>query len=313
MKLIEQHILYLLENRGIVNVPGIGVFVCRRRSACFDGNSLAAPGVSVYFESFSDGSDDLSDSIAKAESLHIEEAKALVKQEIDDIISSVNSKGGVDFCGIGNLYVTDEGELDFSINSYLGIDCWLPELSLKPIIAQEKELAANTVSTESREEFMRSLRRTASSAAAIAVFVLIAFIVSQLPQRTYDRQQASIGFEQPAPTSLPTTAPQPATDAALVLIFNTPEDASCDVDAVEPEPEIQQPIAEQTATQGRYCLIIASLATRAEADKFMASHSGNLSLLEKDGRYRVVAASSDDYNALEALRSEYASAWICRR
>lgn len=310
MRLVEHHILYLIESRGIVNVPGLGTFVSQRRSASFDGNTLLAPCVATHFEPVTEADDELAQSIARAESMSLEESNVLIEQEINDIIAEINSTGAYDLCGKGTIYIADEGELTFSADTaYNSIDSWLPQLSLKPIISKAKESPAEEISKESRAEFLRSLSRTASSAAAIAVFILLAFIVSQLPQRNHERQEAGIVLEQMTSTALPTTAYQQPADAALVLIFNTPEDASCEILEELPDKTIE----EQIAPQGRYCLIIASLATRAEADKFLASHSGNLSLLEKDGRYRVVAASSDDYSALESLRSDYASAWICRR
>ena len=70
----------------------------------------------------------------------------------------------------------------------------------------------------------------------------------------------------------------------------------------------------------KYCVIIASLTSRAQAEKFIAS-TGNKSLqiLEKDGKFRVYAATGATYNQAHAiavnngLANRYKGTWVCRR
>jgi hypothetical protein len=69
-----------------------------------------------------------------------------------------------------------------------------------------------------------------------------------------------------------------------------------------------------------YCLIVASLSSRAEADSYI-SHSKDKSLrcLENDGRYRVYAATGATVaQASSAMRDpafakRYPGAWVCHR
>ena len=70
----------------------------------------------------------------------------------------------------------------------------------------------------------------------------------------------------------------------------------------------------------KYCVIIASLTSRAQAEKFIAT-SGNSSLqiLEKDGKFRVYAATGATYNQAysiavsNGLVNRYKGTWVCRR
>lgn len=69
-----------------------------------------------------------------------------------------------------------------------------------------------------------------------------------------------------------------------------------------------------------YCVVIASLTSREQAEQFIAS-TGNkrLAILEKDGKFRVYAAtaqtSSQAYSIARnnGLLKRYRGAWVCRK
>lgn len=69
-----------------------------------------------------------------------------------------------------------------------------------------------------------------------------------------------------------------------------------------------------------YCVVIASLTSREQAEQFIAS-TGNkrLAILEKDGKFRVYAAtaptSSQAYSIARnnGLMKRYRGAWVCRK
>ena len=70
----------------------------------------------------------------------------------------------------------------------------------------------------------------------------------------------------------------------------------------------------------RYCVVIASLTSRAQAEKFIASTGNrNLQILEKDGKFRVYAATGATYNQALAiarnngLLSRYNGTWVCKK
>lgn len=73
-----------------------------------------------------------------------------------------------------------------------------------------------------------------------------------------------------------------------------------------------------------YCLIVASLTTAEDAQKFIddqyrVNPDMALAVLHKDGRYRVYAATGTSPNALQAQASDsriarrYKGAWVCAR
>lgn len=70
----------------------------------------------------------------------------------------------------------------------------------------------------------------------------------------------------------------------------------------------------------KYCLVIASLPSKEHAEEYISkSNNSQLSILEKDGRYRVYAttgASSKEVLSIarkSGLMKHYPNAWVCRK
>lgn len=319
----KRHITYLLENRGIVGIPGIGTFTCHRRPASFDGVRLLPPGTTVAFECDAENGDDvdLQHSVMLRSGIDSEQAFATIQQGIGDIRHDLNFKGESNIDEIGTIR-QNEGVLSFEQNSgWSGPVFSYPEISLEPInVNKEESSAADENEMElRRQRMMRSLRRTASSAAAIAVFAFLTFIIAQLPRGRHNNStQASFGIEQSQPvTTFATTNPASRGNESLILIFNTPADASSEV-VYDKTPE-ETVIAEQNAYSGRYCLVVASLANSAEAARYMANAPADVKMLQKDGRYRayIMEAATAEELMQKAKAADiyntYPSAWVCRK
>ena len=329
METLRQHITHLLWRDGLATVPGVGVFTLHRNSSVIDDGSVSAPAYSVSFERSSATTDAaLVTSLTRTCKISKAEAEKEVAESSHSFAQALMSAQGLEFDGIGRLRCGENsGEIEFTPSEPLvSVSAWLRPLSLEPLEIKKPEVAdvaaAANALAQRREALARSLRRTASSAAAIAVFVLMAFVVSQLPTRkTHQPQVASFGFEQltasPAVDEPDVNASQ-ATEPALVLILNTPDDGTAPA-KVRPAKDA---VAEQSITPDRYCLVVASLSSRSEADKYIKAHSTTerpLSLLDADGRWRVYAISGPTIDDVlttaraTGLYDSYPSAWICRR
>lgn len=82
----------------------------------------------------------------------------------------------------------------------------------------------------------------------------------------------------------------------------------------------QSTVAMRINEADSYCVVIASLTSRAQAEKFIASTGNkNLHILEKDGKYRVYAATGSTYNEAysiarnSGLLTRYHGTWVCRK
>lgn len=326
MSILSQHISHLLWYDGYASVPSIGVFRLVSTGACVGESIIAAPSRRIVFEPMAQADGDaLVASVCRREGMDECEARRFVAEQSSAMLSALESGRRIEFPKVGSLYAdAATGTLLFAPATFAGV---LPALSIDPIASPRvaapqpaKVEAAASALARRRDEFERLLRRTASSAAAIAMFALVAFVVSQLPTRGSLRQEASIAvpsFESTQPEE-PVVALPGNNEPALVLILNTPADGTAPA-----KQRYKNVVAEDNADAiGRYCLVVASLSSEQEAQTYIKTHSTTdmpLRLLAEDGRWRVFAlsgASFDEVNAVARnldVYSRYPSAWICRR
>lgn len=295
-------------------MPGLGTFTSCRRAAVVDGDSIQAPANEIAFDACLGAKDSvLYASVARAMDIDLDQAQDIVTAEVDAINHALVAHGEYVIPRVGTLS-SKTGFTEF----VPFVDKALPTLRLKPLDRQEEDSAERSfrelAEQERRNAFVRSLQRTASSAAAIAVFALIAFVFAQLPERgSVKPQMASIGYEHPVKAISQQSASALASvqpSSPLVLVFNTPNDGSCEV---LPEEKISPDLV------GEYCLVVASLFDMTEAQRFMDMGNDKYYVLEKDGRCRVYVATADSQQELyakakaEGLYDKYPQAWICRR
>ncbi len=312
MNTTKLHIERLLRERGIVAVPGLGTFVSRRISSTLTDGSLSAPSQGFSFEHYSGNlaDEELCASLARALECDTTHAANVLSEDVEAIRRelAIDGNSAIGDCGMLKAEGTQVSFTSADSNA------WLKALALEPLSDVTVQENIDRAAEERRETFMRSLRRTASSAAAIAVFAVLAFVFSQLPGRKAgDPQVASMGFEQPA---LPVQPIMPGGQAepSLVLIFNTPADASC---PVESEPVVIAQLPKED--KSKYCLVVASLASMADAQEYVNTYGEGYKILEKDGRYRIYTLSGESFDSLNRAAIEageytrHPNAWICRR
>lgn len=291
------------------------MFSLEHQAASCCGGTITAPRSHVCYESGCGNVEALVASYMRAEKISQSEAAAMVESDIYTLESTIASGRTLTIQGVGAL--------SYSSKAPVFESAMLPtmaSLTIEPLEREDADPSAVDAAAEAlrrrREALVHSLRRTAQSAAAIIIFVIVAFVVMQLPQHAdMPSTEAGIGLSAPAKTE--TLIPQPGTaeHASLVLILNTPTDAS---DAAETLSEK----TERRLAQQRYALVVASLANEREAEAYMSTHNNDsmpLSILVKDGRWRIVALNGATPAELTAdahqagIYDIYPSAWVCRR
>ena len=319
-----RHICHLLRDRDDLAVPGLGVFRRRRIGARFEGAELLPPSEEIVFaahDSYDDGV--LVMSVARCLACDKDVAAERVAADVADIKTRLGAGMAVELGDSGKLVPAAAlGGIVFEPSA-----SWSdkqPFSWLKPVeqfaVAENMDCSSADEETENRRNiFMQSLQRTASSAAAVALLALIAFVASQLPRKNQaEPQMASFGFERAERPVISEQFEQPAADKALVLIINTPADG---MSIVDPAEKKSHTIAAAADSNDSYFLIVASLASSAEAYKFIAANSDTpgLGILEADGRCRVYAASGVSFAATKAIADNnglferFPTAWICRK
>lgn len=312
------HINRLLAEGGIVAVPGLGVFVPTASGAQYcEATGLVTPPHSriVYERCDEVDGTTLCASVMRGESIDADSARTIIDADVAAIMGELATTGEAKLGDAGTMVLDGDGAPAFvqsaSFVDYSG-SAWLSPLRLEALDAvAEVEPSSPAASTLSH----RWLRWAGTTAAAMIVFGMVAlitvfanrFIGSSGPVEAgmvSAGGSAAVGLVDNSPVGQP---------GSLVLILNTPADG---ISPVEPRN-----VGRPALTPDTYCLIVASLATEAEADAFCRSHSTidiPLAVLVTDGRYRVYAASAPTMPEVMAIAAErgiqdvFASAWVCR-
>lgn len=313
MNTIGRHIDYLLMSGDRVALPGLGVLTAHGRQAAFDAAcGRWMPPVRTFSfdpECDSTGIVALVQSYRRADGISADEAERRVREGLDGMSATLKSQGAVLLGNAGKLSLSRSGALSFEPSGAAWLSpslMWLPSVTAAEIIVKPEREADDTLADGF--DWGLALRRAGRVAAILLVSLAFGWMVMNNFNRDAAETQATFAPVKPQPESLIAMPGQ--AESTLVLVVNRHEDASVPVE----EP------AEAANPAEEYFLIVASLNTDAEARKFMARYPGHkLGILNKDGRYRVYAATGQTFaQAAEAMKradiaETFESAWVCRK
>ncbi|MBJ2183263.1 MAG: hypothetical protein JFR38_01975 [Muribaculaceae bacterium] len=332
MNRVIRHIEHLLITHDCVIVPGIGAVLATSMGARMDasGSRMFAPSrVFTFNPALSHNDGVLASSIARAEGISYDAAGRMLEAATSEMRSRLDAEARLGLGRVGTLMRNADGSMRFAPGSLEVLSpgvMWLPEVNLAAFSAGAD--SASQVRAVRRADFKPrrlgvSLSRIAKMAAAVAVLIAVGLTLTT-PLKVDDAQMASLGVETFSPRhEAPAIIETPGmAEAPVVLVIERHSDAATPVDtAAYTAMRHGARAARKAALSGpRYCLVVASLASEAEARKYVESvDDPALSILVKDGRYRVYAA--EGASALEVIAiaeatgvaSRYPSAWVCRK
>lgn len=346
MNLLVRHIEYLLRSGdACVVIPGIGALISHRVPARFDESAgrFLPPSVEYSFNSSIRREDGvLASSFARAGGITYENAVRQVEAEASAMRKALRSGSPVSLGRIGSLMSRDGSTLfiPFAYRLLASPLAWLEPVALRPLASPEDPSHeedrpsddASLLASVVKSAWRRTALRAGKIAASVALLLTLGFGVAMTLGRTAPRtENASLGFEfsrnakpESALISRPGTSSSP-----LVLVIRHHDDAATVVDtaslsrqseisAANPKPSVAKYDA-FGGSDASYCLVVASLGSMSEAERYVASHGGNLRVLESDGRYRVYAASGNSSGAVlekahqMGIQDRYPGAWVCRK
>lgn len=280
-------------------------------------------------------------SVARREGISFESAVREVANEVEALRHQLDSDGELSLGLLGRL-VRQKGSTPLFeaaprwVESATG---YMSALDIRPVMERAKEEAtlARIESNRHRAVLKRRVRRVARFAAAIVGVIAVASAVLFSPvfnSRT-DNMASLSEYPVQVSTSMQTSIAPVTDNSAHVLCILAPVESSAaysqeslvtdgadadSADLIVPDSVTAVISTDAVSTQGRYCLIVASLTSRALAEKFIAeSNDSTLQILEKDGKYRIYAATGDTSDEALAhkhdagIAGRYPDAWVCRR
>ncbi len=320
MNKLIPHIEYLLQSHDCVIVPGLGAILAHCVAPCYDDENecWSAPSRVFSFNpdlSRTDGL--LAGSIARREKISIEAASSIVRKEAEELLLSLDVNHQISLGNVGVLTMDDKGLLSFTPGDMPWLSpeyIWLPPVYIKPL-KRASELVKIHEKDELRKEWPYILRRCGQVAACIAVMLTLGWIV--VHNLTYAPEEQFASMLPNVSSSESAAQHQQSSDAPVVLIMsNAPKD-----EVIENIP-VKEVVNKEKESESapNYYLIVASLASQAEADKFLRQNSDiHLGILAKDGRYRIYAASGNTAEEVLAasksseIASRYPQSWVCSR
>lgn len=353
MNEIIRHIEFLLVTNDCVVIPGLGAVIAHSIPARFDETAgcLLPPSRTFTFNAGLTQNDGLLLlSISRSKSVSYEAARHFVATEVDCMQRRLATSGSLQLGKIGLLRLDAEGSLSFTPSTASCLSpsfMWLGELELQTVsdLVKRRDLS-NLRQAEYRKRNSLAFYATRFAKAAASLVALIVLgIVFSTHISIEDAQYASLGFEDfklkgddNALNSSLVRRPGESS-SALVIVFDRNPDAMEVADTASHNAYVRSRIASKTESvessyaavadkqatgqlrfnpEDKYCLVIASLASEAEALEFVEKSKNNqLGILSKDGRYRVYAATGETLrqaqSAAETLGGRYPGAWVCRK
>ncbi len=325
MNSLVQHIEYLLTRHDCVVVPGVGAFLNIYHSAWFDAASSTfhAPSVTVGFNPQINHNDWLlADSFSRRSGITREAALDEVHDAVRGLLFQLKSDGEVSLGNIGSLRESG-GETPV----------FIPELTdFASDYAGLPSVDATTVddSTEVDDSQTDEFRPAVASGVVrfiriAACFILLiaagVFFFIHSDRVTDDRTQyASIesGFKTYAILDALFAGEKP--EIPELLIASRKHDVSAPAKPVRRTVTNQPDTALRLDGSDPYLVIVASFATRTQAETFLKQHSGQrLGVCETDGNFRIYVASAQTLSGANtslqspAVTARFNQAWILRR
>ena len=322
---VIEHIEYLISEHDCVVVPGLGAFIAQYTHATIDmenGTILPPKRIVSYNSAVCHNDGLLANSIEKREGVGYDAALKAIEAAVNSIKSELNAGNPVAFGAIGELSLNTDGSapvfsqsIKNSRNDYFGLTfCAIP-----------KESVMET--DESERNNVASLRYRALRIAASVVVLLVMSLFLTTPvafDEASKYQTASIGtiiekehkqFNENTETEKELYISIPQINEGMAIADTSTEETIL----------VEEPKKADNATNveskidpsAEYFLIVASLPTMNDAERFITDKNDNLGVLEINGRYRVYAASDDNLEQLKSIKksvsARYPDAWICRK
>ena len=335
MNELSIHLKNLLSKYECVIVPGLGGFVTYFENAHWENNTLIPPMQQVRFNqnlTYHDGL--LAEMYMKYYNINYTSALERITADVQEITNSLNIHNTYLLSEIGILIKDTNNNILLKSNSavYLPSNIGLAPITLRKLKAIESKPLYPTHSIDNDEIILRIPRRSTQIARYAAMIVLIFIITTLLPVELnrYNYTASVIPKNYPEKTSvnreyfteydyfhkfhngfMPDTSKEcqeehivtdsTIADSSETIQLSLQSESNQESNTINQTPkEESSPVK---SSDNRYHLIIASLASDAQAEEYIAKQKDynidELTVIECNGKYRISAKSFKTYK--EAL------------
>lgn len=331
---IYAHIEYLIRHQDCVILPGFGAFVAHYQSAHIDIDTgiMMPPARLIGFNASLNHNDGmLAMSISRRCKMSYNEAVLSITEQVNSMRYQLNNDKELSIGRLGLLKLNSNNNIEFEQHIHFATSSefiGLSPIAVSPIEAKEKPEISNISTSIKKDSIQFTIKRDFYRiAASIVAIIGLGFLLSTpVIDNNVDYASLSVATNKVEYAPITRLIPQISPDNIMISIPSD-ADAKITIDtttvisdfAIIKDNNLNNKENIRLSTSDNYCLIVASLATRELAEKYIANSYDNLGLLEKDGKYRIyVATGSSPKQVMELTQSEefvkkYPGAWVCRR
>lgn len=331
---------YLLLNHDYVVIPGIGTFIVQQVNSQRNEleEAFLPPYRSVRFNTELKQDDALLlNSIQSIFSTSPQQAEQMLATWVNDFRMELEDNGCMEFGSLGVFTVETGDAIAFSAQEsgvvtpeYYGLDVFHMSEIASAGKARIVPMTA-TMEADEHEITIRINRRIANYVVAACAAILL-FLVFNNPMPGFDTdgQRSSVSeLLVPKTTTEQPKAEFKTEEKKVVADLPKVEAMPKAVEATEPETKVAEPVApqpqaaEQTPElpQAKYCIVLASAISRANAERFVKqlTADGFISarILSSEkmtrvvvGRYTNEAEAQSAASKIRQQSKDYSSAWV---
>lgn len=304
-------------------VPGWGALIARRIAARYDAEAglFIPPHRELSFNPAITATDGLlAASVSRRERIPYAKAAEAVYSEVDSLRHQLEFDGELTLPRIGTFRRPAPGATplfepaaDTMVNAPFSA---LPRIEVSAACAEAsvEEDEAAVVAHEIKPR--RRVPMFVRIAASMAILLGVGFAATDNSLLNNGADHTDYASMSPANAPRPSELITDDVEAASELFIAMPADPQASV-TITPSQQTKAAPSPGNAAP-RYCLVVASLPSRALAQKFIAGQGdSSLRILESQGRFRVYAAGAATKEEAAAKRkavaSRYPDAWVCSR
>ncbi len=303
------HIEYLTREHDCVIVPGFGAFVAQYSSHKNNNEITESITRNISFNSAISNNDGLlAQSIARKEGISYDVANELINKYVHSLHSQIEHDGEVPVGRLG-FFSLEYNKLLFypfptkmTQNEYFG----LSQIKLVPLSElQTTDINPKSTIVQPQRSF---IYRFAQVAASIILLIGLSLVLSTPVINYEDIDYANLNFF---------TIKQIKVNENQDLYIGIP--SMLEISNIQEEEELSLETSNESniylLNSGNYCLVVASLATKEQAEQFIKEENlTNCEIFKSTQKYRVYIARGT-YNEMITLKeSKYANSdeWVCR-
>ncbi len=301
---VLDHIEYLCAEHDCVIVPGFGAFISQYSTIKSAGNGLIM-GLrrnTVFNMSINNHDGLLANSIVRREKISYESAISEIDNYVSSLRSQLKYEGEIPVGRIGFFKYHSDELIEFfpfsswnANNEYYG----LSQLNIKPLNEEEKQVKHST-----SIKVIPIAKRFMHIAASIILLIGLTFVLTTPVLEQKNQNYANLNA-----FTLKSSVDNDRRDLFISIpkVINT----SATVDNKQTATNINTTKIRQT---GNYCLVIASLATKKQAEKYIDENNlSDYEIVQTNSKYRIYIARGtfSEMSKLKSTKYSDSDAWVC--